>query len=241
MKQLKYILLVALFLGQGSAAHATRNVSSPTVEKGIFNYEARFGLEFDDRERIDHRLKQTYYVEYGFTDWYVMRLVGRFTKPEGQDNDLTSLDWEHRLQFFKEKRDGFDGGVKLVYSHADDRGDANALQLQFLGQKKFNKFKNKANIIFEREVGANASDGLILALSAQSIYAVDDKFSAGAEWFADIGALNQQSGLSNQRHQAGPVFTYKLTPSLFIETGYLVGLTDPTSDGLLKFFLKGKF
>ncbi len=224
-----------------TAALATRNVSSPVVEEGAWKSEARYGFEFDDLPAQDDRFRQFYYVEYGVTDWYALRLAGRWSKTQGRANDFVSTEVEQRFQLFEKASDGWDGGLKIVYAFADNPRALDTLDLQILAQRAFGPWNVRGNIVTQQEVGKGADGGVSWTLSQQTTYKLSSDLAVGGEWFGTLGKLSEQHGIGQQQHQLGPVVSYTVNPQLTIETGYLFGVTKPTSDGLFKLFFKADF
>ena len=241
---MRHFILTILILGIACAAppaRATRNVSSPGVDKGVWEAEARFGMETDDRAARDRRLRQLYLVEYGVTDWYSFRLNARVQKLHGVAHDYTATEWEHKFQLFHDTEDGWNGGFKIVYSLAHNGGGANALNLVLLGETYWGAFRHRANIGWEREIGRHAESGVALDASYQVTAKPGDRLRAGAEWFGSFGEIWHTGGFSAQEHQLGPVFMYEASDSLSFEAGYLAGISRQASDGLFKFFVKKSF
>lgn len=234
-------LFLALCMLFPCAAVATRNVSSPVVDEGVWKSEARYGFEFDDTPDQDNRFRQFYYLEYGFTDAYAFRLSGRWSKKEGAGNDFVATELDQRLQLFEKDQDGWDGALRVIYALADNAGASDTLDVQWLAQKSVGAWNHRANIATQQEVGNGANGGVAWALSEQSLYKLNKDFAIGAEWFGTLGKLSEQHGISGQQHQLGPVVIYTFNPHVSLETGYLFGLTKPSSDGLFKLFLKASF
>jgi hypothetical protein len=153
----KYIILLALLMP--SIASATRNVSSPVVNQGEWRSEARYGFEWDDKPAQNNRFQQFYYIEHGVSNWYALRLAGRWSKLAGQDNDFTTTEIEQRVQLFEHSLDGWDGGFKIVYAVADNAGAANTVDVQWLAQQNIGSWTHRFNIITKNEVGTHANGG----------------------------------------------------------------------------------
>ena len=223
-------------------AYATKDVSSPTVAEGKLKFDARYGFETDDVSAArDDRFRQVYVFEYGLTKWWSTRLNIRVNHPDGGDFDYTNTDFENKFQFFFEKQDGFNGAVKLVYSIADNTGTPDTFEVKGMVEKNFGDFRLRGNMGVVWQLGDFATKAADLNTALQGLLKVNDKFSAGAEWIGDFGEIENIPAFDLQEHYLGPVFVVKLNDTWSIETGYLFGISDTASDGLLKLFFKGTF
>ncbi len=235
-------ILLSFLLGFVSCnAHATKNVSSPAVNADEWRAEARFSIEHDGAAAINQRIRQQHLIEYGINDWYAVRIVGRWVKPDGEKNDFTFTEWEHRLQFFEADDDGFDGAMKLVYVRADNPGDADVFDVQWLGRFEYKGLQHTANASLDRDIGASRQSSVAVNLAWKTTGRIYPGIELGAEWHGDLGRLNRQRGLSSQSHQMGSVVSFDITESVSLETGYLVGLTPEAPNGMFKFFIKSVF
>jgi hypothetical protein len=236
------VLSAAFCLAAIPAAHATKDVSSPTVAEGKLKFDARYGFETDDVSAArDDRFRQVYVFEYGLTKWWSTRLNIRINHPDGGDFDYTNTDFENKFQFFFEKQDGFSGAVKLVYSIADNAGTPNTFEIKSMAEKNFGDFRLRGNLGVVWQLGTFATKAADLNAALQGLVKVNDVFSAGVEWIGDFGEIENIPAFDLQEHYLGPVFTYKFNDTWSIETGYLVGITATASDGLFKLFFKGTF
>lgn len=239
---LAIVSLVSFAFLSPNSAYATKDVSSPTVAKGKLKAEARYGFEQDDESASrDNRFRQVYLVEYGVTEWWSTRMNARLTELDGQDLDYTATEWENKFQLFFEKKDGFSGGFKLVYSFADNTGSPDSVEVKGMVERKFGDLKLRGNLGLLWDVGDFATRDALLTSAVQGIVPVNDHLGLGVELFSEYGEIANIQDFDLQEHQLGPVLTYKLSDAFSIETGYLFGISDRASDGLVKFFVKGTF
>lgn len=239
-------LFVALSLSlavalSASSAHATKNVSGPSVEAEALKYELRSALEFDDRASKDERISQLFFVDYGVNDWLAFRATARWSKPDGADHELTATEFMARFQLLESGDDGLSLGTRLIYTDARKAFAADSIAAQLLAEQKMDAWQFRITSEIEREFGANADSSVAMQFASQALYKMDDQFTVGAEWFGNVGNLATQQGYSKQQHQVGPVTVWNLTPSTAFEIGYLHGISAGASDSMVKWFVRGQF
>jgi hypothetical protein len=241
-RNLRALALIGFFGLFAAPAYATKDVSSPNVSRGKLKFEARFGLENDDVSASrDDRFRQTYLLEYGMNEWWSTRANLKFTALDGSDNGLTAVEWENKFQLFFEKKDGLSGGFKVVTGVASDMNMPDTIEIKGLLEKNFGDFRARGNLGLLWQVGDDATRQAQLNAALQGMLKLNDTFSAGAEWFGDFGEIENMSAFDQQDHLLGPVINIKINETWSAEAGYLFGISDTASDGLVKVFLKGTF
>lgn len=238
---LRPALLAIVLCLAAPPAYATKDVSSPTVTKGKLKFDARYGFETDDTQERDNRFRQLYLFEYGVTDWWLTRLNFRVNHPDGGEFDYTNIDFENKFQFFYEKKDGFNGAVKFIYSVADDVGIPNIFEIKGIVEKDFGHFWLRGNLGVQWQIGADQTKAATLNAALQTTRKIGDDLSVGMEWIGDFGQFDNSIAANVQEHYLGPVLNYKINNTWSIETGYLFGISETASNGLFKFFVKGIF
>lgn len=248
MKQ--HIAPVALAAGLAivapSAAGAqslTGNVGSADITKGERAIESRFGVndEGDAAARVQ--------FEDAFTDWYQVRIIGSFDRPDGGQWNINSATIENWFQWREEKKDGsgFNGGLRLAYIFNDGPGPDKAA-IRFTVTDKFAaRWEWRANAIAEFETGEGSAGGADLETRLQlsrdagfTAFGTDD-WKVGAELFSELGNTRDIPDIDAQAHQFGPIVKGGWSNGVYVQTGVRFGLTNATDDAMLKVFIGRAF
>ncbi|MEM9988895.1 MAG: hypothetical protein AAF723_05180, partial [Pseudomonadota bacterium] len=187
------------------------------------------------------------HVDYGFNDWYAVRLVMEQDDRQGQDFTYRSFTFENRFQVFEKNKHGWDGGFRINYIGGDDGVD-DELDIRLISNVPLSdKWAFRNNIILEHRFGGGADDGMLLELRTQFMRDVPfgedifKNFSVGVEMFNDFGNLRSTTNKSDQDHQFGPVAKASFDNGAYLQAGYRAGLYEEAPDHLFKFFVGQKF
>ena len=230
------------------AASPVSNVGTAKVDKGEYSIEQRFGYTLDTPDESNHeRLRLRQHFDYGFTDWYALRVITQQDKPYGDSLEWRSATIENRFQLFEKDVDGWDGGFRLSYAQADGDKTPHTLAMRLLAQSSFGQgWAWRANAVFEHDVGEDAESGVALELRTQlvkEIYRSQNehdwlqKVQFGGEMFNDFGSLKEQSDFNSHDHQLGPVLKLDFPDGRFMQIGYRFGVSDASPDHLFKVFV----
>ncbi|MEL7029718.1 MAG: hypothetical protein AAGL49_11025, partial [Pseudomonadota bacterium] len=146
------------------AASPIGNVGTSKVDKGAFSAEVRAGYTFDDESASDDgRFRLRQHIDYGFTDYYGVRLVVEQNRFDGQELDYVSFTFENRVQLFEKDRHGWDGGFRVMYVKRDGPATPDELDVRLMGMGSvFDDWKWRHNTVIERDIGSNGNDALAL-------------------------------------------------------------------------------
>lgn len=232
------------------AASPVGNVGTAKVDAGALSIEQRVGYSLDTPGDSGHkRLRMRQHIDYGWNDWYATRLVVEQNKLHGDNLEHASVTLENRFQLFEKASDGWDGGMRLMYSHRD--GDKTPHEIDFrlmAGVPITDKWEWRNNIVLEHDVGENSQSGIMLELRNQITYKMetDNDYAMqyirlGAEMFNDFGRLNDLSGYDDQEHQIGPVAKLSFDNGAYMQIGYRAGISQDSADHLFKLFIGKNF
>lgn len=231
------------------AASPVGNVGTSVVDKGAFSIEQRMGYSLDNESASDNqRFQMRQHIDYGFNDWYGVRLVVSQDNRNGDSFEHGAITFENRIQLFERDEHGFDGGVRFIYGHRDGDKTPHEIDVRVMAQVPIGeKWEFRHNTVLERDIGENSVSGVALEFRNQITrkFAIGvpmiKKFQAGIEMFNDFGRLNQLSGYSDQDHQIGPIVKASLTNGSYLQTGYRLGASHGGTDHNFKLFVGHKF
>ena len=245
------VSLFILFAAQAALAGSPiGNVGTAVANKDEFSYELRMAYQFDEENpREDGRFRIRQHIDYGFTDWYAVRIVTEQDRRDGDAYDFTGLTVENRFQLFERRKHGWDGSVRLIYIFGASPGEPDEIDTRLIANVPIGeKWAFRHNTILEREVGDNAADGVLLELRTQLMRKLPfdasgplDRVSLGAEMFSDFGELQNAGGFDDQNHQIGPVMKAYWDNGAYLQFGYRAGLSDDAPDHILKLFVGRRF
>ena len=225
------------------AQSLTGNVGSAGISDGERGVEARLGLDGDGNA------SSRIHYDHSFTDWYQLRLIGSFSRPDGGDWDTSSFTVENWLQWSEENSDksGFNGGIRFAYGFADDGGPDEAEVRLTITDKFADAWEWRANVIAEMEAGDGSEGGVSLETRGQLSRALNivalgsDDWRLGAEIFSEYGNSRDIPGFDDQAHQIGPVVKIGWENGVYLQSAVRVGVTDGADDTMAKLFIGREF
>lgn len=236
--------VVSVLCAAPGVAEATQKVYSPIVEEGEFAIEYRGHHDFDKRSSRNGAQKMKMEVEYGVTDRWATALEGEFERDNRSDAmHFSATAWENLFQFVPQGKYWLDSGLFVEYEVPSDTTAADKLELKLLLEKSMPKWIHTANVVLEKQLGNNASEGTEYGYAWRSKYLLGPKLEMGFEAHGSLGQVSHTKGFDQQTHQVGPVIYGSLPigghgDKIRYEFGYLVGLTDASADGSLKWLVE---
>jgi len=242
IKKALFTLFACFSLAALPGVAVAKKVYSPFVEEGELEIVYYLDYAFDGDPAKDNAAKHQFELEYGVTDRWKSALYGVFTRNPGQSFRYSGLKWENTYQLFDKGARWLDAGLYLEYSIPEGSSNGpDALEFKLLLEKSVEKITHTANLILEKELGANATSGTAVGYAWRSKMTWLEHASPAIELYGSLGEVGDTTTLSQQSHQLGPVFYGELPGELKYEIGYLFGLTSGSYDGMLKLILEYEF
>lgn len=230
-------LFVLFALAAPAAAQNLAGVPNPDIRAGekSLEYRAAFAPESDSGpERFGHRL---HYQRALGDDWRVRAFVVQ-TKTGEDSFRVRSIGAETHWQIFESAKAGFDGALILQGVAPVADGEAGRARLSFAAKRDAGPFDMRLHVLAAREIGEHARDGVFLETRAQLLYRLGGGGAAlGAQMFNNYNSTAHFGSFDEQRHQAGPVFTGKISKHVGFSAGVLLGLSARAPDEELRLFL----
>jgi len=231
--------IMILFVAGIQEAEATKKVYSPHVEKGEWEIETRGSYDFDDRSSKSDKVKEKFAIGYGVTDYWLTEFYGQIERGASEEDfDFTEWEWENRFELTEPGEFWVDVGLYVAYELKNGQDKSDKMEGKILLEKSFGKFKHRANINFEQEVGGDrTSNDLEGGFAWLTRYKLTKLVQPGVEYYIDFGSFQEGNSYDEQTHQLGPVLHGKMGHVEY-DVGYLFGLTDPAPEGSLKWILE---
>ncbi len=225
------------------AQSLTGNAGSASINAGDRSAEFRVGV--DDTGAAQSRA----HYDHAFAEWYQLRSIVSFRRPDGEDWDYSGLTFENWFQWSEENKDdtGFNGGARVAYTFAGSGGPDEAALRLTLTNRFAGAWEWRTNIIAGMELGDQGADGRELESRFQVTRAVPvavlgtEIWRLGAELFSEYGNTRDLPGLAQQAHQLGPVVKAEWQNGAFIQAAIRTGLTSGSDDVMAKIFVGKEF
>jgi hypothetical protein len=212
-----------------------------------------------DQEEAPLRQSNELEGQYSVTDWWMLSSTLGVDQPDGEDLNVSSVEFETQFQFLKRHGDGIalsvQGGYEKAINHGDDQ---NADEIGFgpIVELAKGPLLLTLNPLFTDQVGDNRqTSGLGFDYGWRAEYDFVPHWGVGVEMFGQIEDLTNAGSFNSQEHSIGPTLFYNFgdndddaagdddnnkgneTPrtQFSLNVGIQFGLTDATSDGALKF------
>lgn len=247
MKNISKKTIVALYaitsiLLFTNTAHAVLKIRSPYVKKGEISVELYGTYNRDDSDSKDGRLENVFEFGYGVTDYWKPEIEIFFSDRPDQSSKITAYEIVNKFQLFDKGKYFIDAGIYTAWEKHTDNKKADKFEAHLLLSKDLEKWRHRANIIFEQEIGENANENLEIGLSWQTAYKYSDDTKFAVEYFADFGELDKRKDYNNQSHQLGALVIHEFEKqNIEVKFGYLAGISETAPDHTLRWEVEYKF
>jgi len=242
MNAVAAMLLMGLAISMQPIDAQAKKVYSPIVEEGEVEFEYYLDYAIDSDPSKNTSARHQFEFELGVTDRWKTALYGDFRKRPGQAFTYQGLKWENIYQLFEQGERWLDAALYIEYiAPQSSLNKPDAVEFKVLLEKEFGKTIHTANLVFKKELGANATNNTLAGYTWRSKWRKMRVWEPAIEVYGALGELGNSKSLSQQSHQIGPVFLGKLSHGFNYEVGYLFGLTAASEQGALKLVIGYEF
>jgi len=235
------VLLLLACLVYATSPASAKDVYSPNVEKGEFEFEYKLDVTVDGNQQKNGTNQHQIELSYGITSRWLSAVTGIFTNAPSRKFRYSAFKWENIYQLFEPDAQWLDAGLYLEYLvPASSQNASQKLEFKLLLEKRTGFWLHTLNLELAKQFGTSVRE-TTFGYAWRSKWQVARAFNPGFEAFATIGPLRRFRPVDQQSHLVGPVLYGKLTDPLKYEAGYLFGLTRGSVDGNVKFNLELEF
>jgi hypothetical protein len=202
LPSLRHPLCLALLgLLAAPVAHAgpADKVYAPIVEQGETELEFRGGYRDFDGAPSEHAF--VFDVGYGVTSRWKTELVLEYAAEDGNPGTLEAWEWENIFVLTEQGKHWVDVGVFFEYENVFAAGP-DEVKIGPMFQKEIGPTVANLNLLFEREVGDDASDETELAYSWQVKWRGKESLEWGLQGFGGLGEIDHLG--EEDEHILGP-------------------------------------
>ncbi|MDQ6968071.1 MAG: FTR1 family protein, partial [Mariprofundaceae bacterium] len=205
------MLLMGLAISMQPIDAQAKQVYSPIVEQGEVELEYLLDYAIDSDPNTNTSARHQFELEWGVTDRWQTAVYGDFRKRPGQGFAYQGLKWENIYQLFEQGERWLDAGLYFEYiAPQSSLNKSDAVEFKLLLEKQFGAMMHTANLVFQKELGANAKKNTLVEYTWRSKWRKSRVWEPAIEIYGSLGELGNTKPLSQQSHQIGPVFMGKL-------------------------------
>lgn len=240
-RSIPYFLGFIAFAGFGVPTLA--DVGSPksarvTKDRASIEYKgARLG---DGRKALNNDQGHEFEIYYGITDSVKLGFE-RYYENEAQGG-FESEAYTPNVTIETTQQGEWWLSSALFGQYALEDGDPDSVKIVLIGERKDGNLLLRGNLGFSREIGGGRDTGISHDGVLQGLYRISSPVSAGMEWHADFGKLNDTGDREDHTHYIGPVIAGELfaigNGSVHYAAGYYWGLTRASADNAQRVMLK---
>lgn len=228
-------------------ARAEFEIPEVDAEKGAFEAEYRgashWGLPRSDEDDNRELLRQSHELElqYGLTDWWMLRLTPNVEEPNGENIELAFIGVE--TQFVLVSRKGGLLGIALMagygpYSLFIDDEQVDEFEFGPVMELAPGRWLFTLNPRLTDEPANDDQEWLGFEYAAQARYSVTDRWGVAVLGFGEIEELVKTGPFDAQEHVLGPsLYVFSATDAereWTLGAGVLFGLTESSPDAALR-------
>jgi hypothetical protein len=212
------IVLLGLCLTSGVPAVRADDfiIYSPYVVRGQSEVEFRGDSYTDSNPTVDGTSNYQFSVAHAFTGWWRPEIyVAEYERTPGQGVQSQGYEFENVFQLTDPGEYWMDLGFLASYEFNTINGQPDALEFGPLLEKQSGRLVNRANFIWEKEVGTGASRDYELRAAYSLSYKWSNAFQPGLETYIRP---------ADNAYQIGPVFYGELASAEGNELEYSAGV-----------------
>ena len=211
--QIRYIgaasvALIAAFIANHALAEPADYVHTPSVTYGEKEIDFKFGTQ--KKEQEDRASAASIGFGYGVTAYWSTELYVKYKREEGNGTGFDAYEWENKFQLTEPGQYPVDIGFLTEIERPQDRSEGYEVRFGPLFQTEFGKTQLNANILFQRNYRADASNLMKLNYQWQAKYRLMPVFEFGLQGFGELGQWNRIAPRAEQSHILGPAVFGKI-------------------------------
>lgn len=194
-------------------------VYSPYVYQGQTEIEVYGYASQDNRAGLNGAAGYNFSVAHSFTPrWKSELYVGEFNRPPGGKMGLSGYEFENTFQLTDIGEYWADMGFVASYVHIKQPDQPSMLEFGPLFEKHLGHLYQRLNLIWEKQIGANASGQYMF----RSAYNINYRFNVGKGVLAP--GLEAYIRPKDNAYQIGPVLYGEAYPAAGSELEFSVGV-----------------
>jgi hypothetical protein len=194
-----FLALLGLLAAPAAQAGPADTVYLPIVEKGETEFEFRGGYRDFHGAPSEHAF--VFDVGYGVTSRWRTELVLEYAAEEGNPGTLEAWEWENVFVLTEQGQHWADVGLFFEYENVFAAGP-DEIKIGPMFQKEIGPTIANLNLIFEREVGDDASGETELAYTWQVKWRGREALEWGVQGMGGLGELGHLG--EEDSHIVGP-------------------------------------
>lgn len=159
-------------------------VYSAYVTQGQTELELRGYQQRDGNPEFNARRAYEIAVAHGFTScWRPEIYLGEYKRAPGKGQQRVGNEFENVFQLTPQGEYWADAGLLLSYESNTQSGVPNALEFGALLEKRLERFDQRLNQIWEKQVGGGTNNKYALRTAYRMTYAIPRAFAPGLEMY----------------------------------------------------------
>lgn len=236
--------LIAALLVVGSTSRAGAadfKINPPSIDQGEISLEDNSAVIVSRGGSSDSTHSHFAELGYGITDYWWTELEGHWES--GDDGfKFRTVDFENAFRLIRQESWWPETALFIEYDQAAETHSTNTATVGALFRKDFGPSSTTFNVLFDHDLGSNATTGVHMRYTGISTWQFDEEFAPGIEVFGDAGRVGSFVNPSGQDHRLGPVISGSLDVDGVGEFGYAVaylfGLTPTSPNGTVVWHLE---
>lgn len=190
---MRKLLFLLVLLPLTSHADDDFIVYSPTVNQGQSEVEMRGFTSSDKHSNLNRLGASELAVAHSFTDFWKTELyLAEYNHDPATGTSLTGYEWENTFQFSEPGNYWLDTGMLVSVVHNNNAPDS--LEFGPLLEKRWGHFVHRMNLLWNKEMGKNASQNWQFRASYALGYRINSEFVPGIESYIRPADNARQAG-----------------------------------------------
>jgi hypothetical protein len=224
-----------------SAHAADFKINPPSIDQGEISLEDNSAVIVSRGGSTDSTHSHFAELGYGITDFWWTEIEGHWES--GEDGfKFRTVDFENAFRLIRQESWWPETALFVEYDQAAETHSTNTATLGTLFRKDFGPSSTTFNVLFDHDLGRNATTGVHMRYTGISTWQFDEEFAPGIEVFGDAGRVGSFVNSRGQDHRLGPAISGSVDIEGVGEFGYafayLFGLTPTSPNGTVVWHLE---
>ena len=235
------LIAAGLVAVRPAPARAEFEVRSPIIDYRELEIEHKGSTTFDSRPEKRGDRKMVLEVGYGVTEFWKPSIEISWAREPGGKLIYDATAFENIFQLTPQGKYWADLGFFFEYERTTKR-EPDEISFGPIVQKEWGPTLHTLNVVFERQVGPEASRAYALKYAWQSRWRLHPLFEPGFEFHGAIEDVARAGRFSDQEHRVGPSISGLLLLGRYgkikYQTAYLFGYSEAASCGAFRWQLE---